>query len=57
MFVVKMGIFIVPIDKGTFLMGLSVIEWRISLESLIPLSLGNENEECIELGGPLVLVH
>jgi hypothetical protein len=57
MFVVKMGIFIVPIDKGTFLMGLSVIEWRISLESLIPLRLGNENEECIELGGPLVLVH
>lgn len=52
-----MGIFIVPIDKGTFLMGLSVIEWRISLESLIPLRLGNENEECIELGGPLVLVH
>ena len=55
MFVVKMGIFIVPIDKGTFLMGLSVIKWRISLESLIPLRLGNE--ECIELSGPLVLVH
>ena len=55
MFVAKMGIFIVPIDKGTFLMGLSVIEWTISLESLIPLSLGNE--ECIELIGPLVLVY